>query len=159
MSTTPPRLARWLIERVASAHTEELVGDLHEEYHERIETEGPGSARAWYWQQVRGSMAPLLALRLAGRVQPLLRAWAVGALGYIAYLVALYALLRALGEPGLGPLTQMDPVLFLFVWVFDASLVGAFLALLSLGPEERSARTAVVSAIGVAASALSLIHI
>ncbi len=154
MTAAPPRFARWLIERVAPAQAEGLVGDLDEEFQHRSETGGLHGARSWYWQQVRGSIAPLLALRLAGQARPMARALLVGALGYVAYLVALYSLLHALGEPGLGPLTRLDPALFLFLWVFDASLVGAFLALIALGSGDRRSRSTVVCAIGVAASAL-----
>jgi hypothetical protein len=41
----PPRLARWLVEHLASSYQREaLVGDLFEEYQR-------GRSRLWYWRQ------------------------------------------------------------------------------------------------------------
>jgi hypothetical protein len=42
----PPRLARWLIERLAGRYQREsFIGDLAEEY-------AHGRSRVWYWKQV-----------------------------------------------------------------------------------------------------------
>jgi hypothetical protein len=41
----PPRLARWLVEHLASSYQRDaLVGDLFEEYQH-------GRSRLWYWRQ------------------------------------------------------------------------------------------------------------
>ncbi|MCU1343357.1 MAG: hypothetical protein JWN92_2780 [Candidatus Acidoferrum typicum] len=48
----------WLI--VPSAQSEELIGDLTEEYHLRISTEGEADARAWHREQVIKSVGDYL---------------------------------------------------------------------------------------------------
>ena len=44
-ASRPPRLADWLLDRVASGRNgESLVGDLHEQF-------GRGRSNGWYWRQ------------------------------------------------------------------------------------------------------------
>jgi putative ABC transport system permease protein len=55
---TPPRLARWLLERTLdSASAEAICGDLAEEFDARAKTRGIAHARHWYWRQAIASMA------------------------------------------------------------------------------------------------------
>ena len=55
---TPPRLARWLLERTLdSASAEAICGDLAEEFDARAKARGVAQARDWYWRQAIASMA------------------------------------------------------------------------------------------------------
>jgi predicted permease len=48
----PPRLAAWLaVCRVAHEDREFALGDLQEEFAERVARDGPARARRWYWRQ------------------------------------------------------------------------------------------------------------
>lgn len=48
----PPRLATWLLERgVPTNERSELVGDLHEEFEQRVGRDTTGAARRWFWRQ------------------------------------------------------------------------------------------------------------
>jgi putative ABC transport system permease protein len=48
----PPRLAAWLAGwRVASDDREFAIGDLQEEFADRVARDGPARARRWYWRQ------------------------------------------------------------------------------------------------------------
>jgi putative ABC transport system permease protein len=54
---TPPRLARWLLERTLdSASAEVISGDLTEEFDARAKARGLAHARRWYWRQAIASM-------------------------------------------------------------------------------------------------------
>jgi predicted permease len=60
----PPRLARWLVRRSAPGTTREaMLGDLEEEFHGILETDGRRSALRWYWRQALRSLGPNLARR------------------------------------------------------------------------------------------------
>jgi predicted permease len=57
----PPRLARWLIERIApEQHREFVLGDLAEEHAELCSTRGPLRARLACWRQVLRCLAQRL---------------------------------------------------------------------------------------------------
>jgi hypothetical protein len=61
----PPRLAEWLLRR--SMRDEEhaaILGDLHEEFQERVAA-GPLAACRWYWRQTLMSLAPNFRRRMA----------------------------------------------------------------------------------------------
>ena len=64
----PPRLARTLLERCLPAESvEDVLGDLEEAYHARVDAAGLPKARRWYWGQTVRLVARLpleLALRL-----------------------------------------------------------------------------------------------
>jgi len=52
---TPPRLGRWLLRLVVgSTHAHDIEPGLAELFRERLEEEGAGPARHWYWRQVLG---------------------------------------------------------------------------------------------------------
>src|SRR5687767_6914814 len=53
---TAPRFARWLAGvRVPAAEREFALGDLEEEFGEKVRMFGLASARRWYWRQAMGS--------------------------------------------------------------------------------------------------------
>ncbi|MEM9056551.1 MAG: permease prefix domain 2-containing transporter, partial [Pseudomonadota bacterium] len=82
----PPPLAAALVGRLARpAVRDALLGDLHEEFHER-RRRSPRLAKRWYWHQALGSVLPLAALRLRSDTA---RAAAVGLAVLIAGLAAL----------------------------------------------------------------------
>ena len=61
---TPPRLARWLLERALDAASAEAIsGDLAEEFAARRRSQGLRSARRWYWRQAIASVAARRARR------------------------------------------------------------------------------------------------
>jgi putative ABC transport system permease protein len=46
----PPRIAEWILRRIANRGESEVIGgDLEEEYKETVEEKGIGRARLWYW--------------------------------------------------------------------------------------------------------------
>lgn len=54
---TPPRLARWLLDRLLDARASEAIrGDLDEEFAVR-QADGVSRARRWYWRQTLASLA------------------------------------------------------------------------------------------------------
>jgi len=58
---TPPRLAAWLVGRVAGREQAPYVlSDLAEELDLVARARGPSAARRWYWRQAILSAAPLL---------------------------------------------------------------------------------------------------
>jgi putative ABC transport system permease protein len=64
MTARPPKLAAWLVSRLAAADTRAaLLGDLEEEFGSRVESAGPAAARVWYWRQVRRSVFAMWAGR------------------------------------------------------------------------------------------------
>lgn len=50
---SPPALAEWLMRRVLKSQTSHhgVIGDLREEYHERLSTHGHLLCDMWYWRQ------------------------------------------------------------------------------------------------------------
>jgi predicted permease len=57
----PPRLAAWLLMRVAPRRRrEDIAGDLHELFGDRAARDGAGRARRWYWRQVGAAVAEAL---------------------------------------------------------------------------------------------------
>jgi predicted permease len=68
MSTRPPRLAEWLhacsLPRDSAEH-EAVLGDLAEEYGQRIARDGVGRARRWYWRETARSLGHNVRRRLA----------------------------------------------------------------------------------------------
>ncbi len=49
----PPRIAEWILRRIANRGESEVIGgDLEEEYRETVEKKGIGRARLWYWTLV-----------------------------------------------------------------------------------------------------------
>jgi predicted permease len=71
----PPRLAEWLVRRIAPRGDRDVVlGDLHESFGRVALSEGPAAARRWYWQQTLTSCAALARrrrpLRLARLARP-----------------------------------------------------------------------------------------
>ena len=55
--TKPPRLAKWLLQRMARYEEDFLwLGDLEEEYGEILKAKGSRTARAWYLRQVVKSL-------------------------------------------------------------------------------------------------------
>lgn len=60
-----PRLARWLLRRVAPPDEREfLLGDLDEEFGALASAEGRRRAARWYWREALASSGPLLVRRL-----------------------------------------------------------------------------------------------
>ena len=46
----PPRIAEWILRRIANrGESEGIGGDLEEEYRETVEKKGIGQAQLWYW--------------------------------------------------------------------------------------------------------------
>ncbi len=67
MSARPPRLwERAMGLLLPAADRVEALGDLHEEFLERLATHGPRAARRWYRRQVASSLRPALARFRAG---------------------------------------------------------------------------------------------
>src|SRR5688572_16858022 len=55
----PPRWLDNLVERFCASNLlEEVMGDLHERYHRRVEREGERRARSKYWREVLAYMRP-----------------------------------------------------------------------------------------------------
>ena len=64
MTRRPPKLAAWLVSRLAAADTRAaLLGDLEEEFASRVESAGLAAAKIWYWRQVRRSLFAMWAGR------------------------------------------------------------------------------------------------
>lgn len=54
---TPPRFARWLLERrFAGEAAESILGDLNEEFSQRAARDGAFQARRWFWRQALTSV-------------------------------------------------------------------------------------------------------
>ena len=67
MTPRPPLIAEWLVTHTlprGGRERETLPGDLAEEFHEILATNGPGAARRWYRRQVLRSILPNLGRRL-----------------------------------------------------------------------------------------------
>ena len=56
---SPPKIAEWLLEKMAFTYEETaLLGDFEEEYYKRAEENSPRRATLWYWRQVGTSFFP-----------------------------------------------------------------------------------------------------
>lgn len=70
MTPTPPRLARWLLERfTVAADRDAVLGDLNEEFEARAQM-SPGDAARWYRRQAIGSLVPVLRRRWPANISP-----------------------------------------------------------------------------------------
>lgn len=64
MSAAPPRFARWLVERTTiDADRAAVIGDLDEEFHALVSSDGARAARRWYRRQAMHSIGPNLRRR------------------------------------------------------------------------------------------------
>ena len=69
MTARPPSLAAWLLHRSAPGYDADvMLGDLQEEFAGRAARDGVRAARAWYWRQVRHSLAANLRRRIHSQV-------------------------------------------------------------------------------------------
>ncbi len=85
--TRPPRIAVVLMGVALPGDKREAVlGDLHEEFQARAETD-PITAHRWYWGQTVGSVFPLLVHRVGSARGPLVAGLGSGALATISFLV------------------------------------------------------------------------
>ena len=57
----PPRLASRILSYFGSPHLPEILGDLMEEFNERVQSTGLSAARRWYWQAALRNMIALAA--------------------------------------------------------------------------------------------------
>lgn len=73
MTSRPPALARWLLERcTVHADRDAVLGDLFEEFEARA-TVSPARASQWFWRQALRSVIPVLRRRWPAPVHPHLR--------------------------------------------------------------------------------------
>lgn len=59
----PPRLARWLLDRMLGPDDEQVHGALADLWAVRVERDGVRSARLWYWRQTGGFLMRIVKLR------------------------------------------------------------------------------------------------
>ncbi|MEM7416627.1 MAG: ADOP family duplicated permease [Gemmatimonadota bacterium] len=104
MSLTPSRAARWFVQRLLGAEEADALGDLEEEFHERIRpTRSPWRAEIWYvgeaWSLVTAATIDRLRRRGSpGRGDvPNQRGEGMMGMGFRAWQDALRALTRAPG--------------------------------------------------------------
>ena len=70
MTPTPPRLARWLLERFTiAADRDAVLGDLNEEFETRAQV-SPADAARWYRRQAIQSLVPVLRRRWPAGISP-----------------------------------------------------------------------------------------
>ena len=70
MTPTPPRLARWLLERFTiAADRDAVLGDLNEEFETRAQV-SPADAARWYRRQAIQSLVPVLRRRWPASISP-----------------------------------------------------------------------------------------
>ena len=138
--TTPPRLARWLIERALPADVrEDVSGDLFEMYRRRLDTSSGRAARRWYWRQTAAFIARFaaqrlrewwhttdmslgfswidirLALRMLVRYPGLTAVGVVGMATAIAIAAAAFTVIDAMMDPAI-PIDEGDRVVSLVGW-------------------------------------------
>jgi len=66
----PPRIAEWILRRIANREEREMIGgDLLEEYKETAEKKGIGRARLWYWTLILVSTPSFIKSHLYWSVQ------------------------------------------------------------------------------------------
>jgi len=61
----PPRAASRILSYFGSAHLPQILGDLMEEFNERVQSTGLSAARRWYW---RATLRNIIALTAGGPV-------------------------------------------------------------------------------------------
>lgn len=67
----PPRAASRILSYVASSHLPEILGDLMEEFSERVESNGLSAARRWYWvATLRNVIALAAGGQMTGKARP-----------------------------------------------------------------------------------------
>ena len=147
----PPRLADWLLRRLASGpKRRSLIGDLHEQY-------ARGRSSAWYWRQTLGAIAvsgvgdirrhPLLAVRTVALTYLFLVPWIyfTGNLyGFTKWWMIDHVLRRSVL---LHDLWVLDQIPLLVAWCFGWALTGWLLA--KLQPDCRAGMTLVAICVQV----------
>lgn len=67
----PPRVALRILSCFGGPHLPQILGDLMEEFNERVESSGFPAARRWYWRQILRNMIALAGRReMNGKVPP-----------------------------------------------------------------------------------------
>lgn len=61
----PPRAAQRILSYFGSPHLPQILGDLTEEFNERVQSNGLSAARRWYW---RATLRNVIALRARGEI-------------------------------------------------------------------------------------------
>lgn len=60
----PPRIASRILSYFRSPHLPQILGDLMEEFNERVQSTGLSAARRWYW---RATLRNMMALAAGGQ--------------------------------------------------------------------------------------------
>ena len=126
----PPVLASLLLACFSDPHMPEIMGDLMEEFEERVQSSGLSTARRWYWREaVRNAIALLRRRGMTRKVSP--KALFVSAA--IWFSIALlsgwltHAWISKANEQAWGPITAVVLVAYFvlvigwvvpFVWAF-----------------------------------------
>lgn len=138
--SSPPRLARWLVERALPHDVrDDVVGDLEEMFHRRAAVDGTRPARRWFWRQTlsfsRHFMAERIRERRAGRdmstrfsgmdfklaLRMLVRSPALTVIAVVGLAVGImisagaFAILYTLVDPAL-PLSEGDRIVAIQTW-------------------------------------------
>jgi hypothetical protein len=67
----PPRAASRILAYLGSPHLPQILGDLMEEFHERVQSTGLSAARRWYWRATLRNMIALAARgEMTGKARP-----------------------------------------------------------------------------------------
>ena len=66
----PPRAAQRILSYFGSPHLPQILGDLMEEFNERVQTHGLSAARRWYWRATLRNMIALRARVETGKALP-----------------------------------------------------------------------------------------
>ena len=61
----PPRAAQRILSYFGSPHLPQILGDLMEEFNERVQSNGLSAARRWYW---RATLRNMIALAARGEI-------------------------------------------------------------------------------------------
>lgn len=61
----PPRAAQRILSCFGSPHLPQILGDLMEEFNERVQSDGLSAARRWYW---RATLRNMIALAAGGQM-------------------------------------------------------------------------------------------
>jgi putative ABC transport system permease protein len=69
-SARPPKIASWMLDRMALGGEEySLLGDFEEEYHEMVKEIGTAKARSWFWMQAFRSIPSFMKHKLYWSIQ------------------------------------------------------------------------------------------